>query len=364
MNRISCLFATALLVFVFGPYGALDGILLAEELQLVADRDTTLYEGTGEQFGNGGGEFLYAGRTGRTTNGTRRSLLHFDLSSIPSSALITAATLTMEVTKASTEQATNHSLHRVLADWDEGATKAGEVSGEGQGAPAGEEEATWLNASNPTTAWSTAGGDFFPAASASVSITFDKSYTWGDDGGLIDDVQLWVNEPETNFGWMLIGDESTERTSRRFNSRTNPDEVSRPTLNLEFEVAESIPFDCDGNGLFEFSDLDCTCQQTPEQLNEARLALSVVLGDIDGDGEVAFLDFLILVTNFGQMATYSEGDLDCDGEVRFNDFLSLAANFGRSSGELASVPEPSGQLMLGLSLGMAALVNRKKRCAS
>jgi hypothetical protein len=55
-------------------------------------------------------------------------------------------------------------------------------------------------------------------------------------------------------------------------------------------------------------------------------------GDIDGDGQVAFSDFLILSRNFGAAdATHAIGDIDCDGEVGFSDFLVLSRNFGESA---------------------------------
>ena len=54
-------------------------------------------------------------------------------------------------------------------------------------------------------------------------------------------------------------------------------------------------------------------------------------GDVNGDGAVSFVDFLILSSNFGMSnKTLSEGDLNGDGDVGFVDFLILSENFGRS----------------------------------
>ena len=59
--------------------------------------------------------------------------------------------------------------------------------------------------------------------------------------------------------------------------------------------------------------------------------LGTLPGDADGDGEVAFLDFLMLANNFGATdATYADGDFNCDGSVTFLDFLILANNFGKA----------------------------------
>ena len=57
--------------------------------------------------------------------------------------------------------------------------------------------------------------------------------------------------------------------------------------------------------------------------------LGTLRGDADGDGEVAFLDFLVLANNFGNAdAAFADGDFDCDGSVGFLDFLVLANHFG------------------------------------
>jgi hypothetical protein len=57
----------------------------------------------------------------------------------------------------------------------------------------------------------------------------------------------------------------------------------------------------------------------------------VLLGDADGDGEVAFADFLIVSKNFGSnSAALADGDFNDDDNVDFADFLLLAMNFGRS----------------------------------
>lgn len=52
-------------------------------------------------------------------------------------------------------------------------------------------------------------------------------------------------------------------------------------------------------------------------------------GDLNGDLEVTFADFLAMSANFGAVdASFAEGDFDGDGEVGFEDFLKLAGNFG------------------------------------
>ena len=68
-------------------------------------------------------------------------------------------------------------------------------------------------------------------------------------------------------------------------------------------------------------------------------------GDIDGDGQVGFSDFLMLSDNFGDVVTRHElGDIDCSGLVDFADFLSLSSNFGREH-VVSNVPEPSSSAL-------------------
>lgn len=89
------------------------------------------------------------------------------------------------------------------------------------------------------------------------------------------------------------------------------------------------------------------------------------LGDIDGDGSVAFNDFLVLSANFGQdVVTNSLGDIDCNGTVEFADFLILSSNY--ETNELSNVPEPTANALLLLVLtGFCRMHTRRmKRFAS
>ena len=75
-------------------------------------------------------------------------------------------------------------------------------------------------------------------------------------------------------------------------------------------------------------------------------------GDIDGDGQVAFSDFLILSRNFGTAAAQSGGDIDCDGQVAFGDFLILSRNFGQST--IAAAADDGATAAAGIAAADAA----------
>ena len=98
---------------------------------------------------------------------------------------------------------------------------------------------------------------------------------------------------------------------------------------------------------------------SPPSCNDIAASRGIA-GDLDGDGSVAFADFLVLSANFGQNGGYEDGDVDCSGDIGFSDFLLISANFGQSAGaEAAAVPEPSTNI-LALFAGMLGLMLRKR----
>ena len=74
-------------------------------------------------------------------------------------------------------------------------------------------------------------------------------------------------------------------------------------------------------------------------------------GDVDGDGQVQFADFLVLYENYGQSRDdlkYEEGDLNLDGVVDLGDFGMHSINFGDDSFE-PDPPSRPANANLGLS---------------
>ncbi len=127
-------------------------------------------------------------------------------------------------------------LHQVLADWGEGSSNA--ASQEGDGTTAATVDATWLHTFHDTQRWASAGGDFEAGSSASRSIGSAGPYTWSS-AGMVNDVQAWLDDPSTNFGWMIRGGESGSKTAKRFDSREHPTAANRPTLTIEYELPSS-----------------------------------------------------------------------------------------------------------------------------
>lgn len=50
---------------------------------------------------------------------------------------------------------------------------------------------------------------------------------------MVQDVQGWLDDPTNNFGWIVIADESTHTTAKRFGSREEAS-ANRPKLLIYF----------------------------------------------------------------------------------------------------------------------------------
>ena len=122
------------------------------------------------------------------------------------------------------------------------------------------------------------------------------------------------------------------------------------TLSMTYEYVPRLgrPEDCNGDGQLNADDLSCVCSSGAVEVDDVLQTLGLIRGDLDGDGEVNFMDFLTLAQSFNTEADYSSGDVDCSGTVDFQDFLAVANNFGKSASDVASVPEPSSLPVLAL----------------
>jgi hypothetical protein len=202
-------------------------------------KDNTLYEISTGSLSNGAGEYLFAGRTNQAPGlSIRRGVIAFDIAAnIPPTATIVSAKLRLTLTAAGSDDLQPVELRRLLADWGEGASDA--PGSEGNGAPAVISDATWTHAFTPTTAWATVGGDFDSSASASAQIggsgSVNLPYEWGSTPGMAADVQHWLDNPDANFGWLLLGNENAAGTVRSFASRENSSEPNRPVLIVEYQ---------------------------------------------------------------------------------------------------------------------------------
>ena len=210
-----------------------------------ASADNTIYsDAPGNSNGQGPG--LFAGTT--SSSGIRRALIRFDLSVIPAHAPIASVTLTLHMNKT-VSGASLFGVHRLFEEWGEGASNAGDPGG--FGTPAAPGDATWNFAFFNTVSWTSPGGAFDATPSATASVDQVADYSWSSSG-LKDDVQSWVDAPDQNFGWILIGTEADLSAAKRFDSRNSAVPANQPRLVVEFYC----PADFDQNGFVNGDDFD------------------------------------------------------------------------------------------------------------
>lgn len=206
----------------------------AATLTVAASHDATLIEQPDGNLGNGAGPTFFAGRTNQADNGVRRALISFDVPPRPSAGgpvRVEKVALVVTVLPSNTPPMELR-LHRVLAPWGEGSSSA---SG-GGGVPARDGDVTWVHSSYPSAFWSHNGAQFDGEPSAAIVISEPGVYRF-ESPRLTRDVASWAAHPETNFGWILIGDETGRQTVRAFASREFPDAAYRPVLEITYSPA-------------------------------------------------------------------------------------------------------------------------------
>ncbi len=208
---------------------------LAQTVTLNPDKDNTLYESASGDVSNGAGDYLFFGQTNQ--GDLRRALISFDVASaLQPGDSVTNVLLRFEVSKVPNNTSRTTNIHALTASWGEGSSNAGGQEGTGTAATTG--DATWTMAffggTNPVP-WANAGGDFNPTASGSVDVTGTGAYS-ASSAQMIADVQDWLNNPSNNNGWILIGEEGTNASAKRINSREN----SSNSLSLQIDFLRPV----------------------------------------------------------------------------------------------------------------------------
>ncbi len=203
-----------------------------QTLSLPPAADTSLFETT--PTNNLGASLqLIAGSTGAPRKS--RALLRFPVrESLPTNITVSTVDLKFTVVMVPGNGVAPNStftLHRLLKDWGEG-DKSGTF---GSGATAN--EATWLTRFFPGTEWAEGGGkegvDYVAQPSASVTTSNVGTYFFENNTNITADVNLWLEKPELNFGWMIrTVDESIPQSARRIASRE--DSTNAPALIINY----------------------------------------------------------------------------------------------------------------------------------
>ncbi|MBT8116562.1 MAG: multicopper oxidase domain-containing protein, partial [Gammaproteobacteria bacterium] len=188
---------------------------------------------------------VFAGNTDQGVGSARRALMQFDIAgAIPPGSIINSVTLSMTVTRGSNHVDSIFTVHPNNSAWVEGVDGCG-VRGGGQGVP-----------STGGVTWNTRPANGGASASTLINNT---SPVWNSTPALVSDVQGWLGSPASNFGWVVIGDETISTSSRRFDSREGG---SPPALLIDYTPTGNVEACCSPDGSCVLA-LAGQCSETP-----------------------------------------------------------------------------------------------------
>ena len=188
---------------------------------LPAIKDNSMFSESGsESLGMGK---LFAGQTCQGNN--RRALIEFDLSAIPTDAIITEVILELGTENSGDNGDGVIEIFGVTKEWGEG-----DSFGSGGGGSAVAPDATWTDAMFGTITWDTPGGDFDPTVLSSRFTTENfTTISFPSSGNFIEQVEAWINDPSSNHGVLIRGVEDLTCSAYRFGSK---DTGEAPTLTV------------------------------------------------------------------------------------------------------------------------------------
>lgn len=252
--------------------------LAVQQFTGVSVADNTLFHYDPEDqnslfHSNGRGDFVGVGRTYRKSL-IRRGLVRFQLTDVPTDALILPGTLELQLTVVDypSRDTTPRPFWFVPAPqaWGEGSSVANAgVSGAGAGAPATDGDATWFHTAYDSELHDPA---IFDPPAPGLWLqrgifgddSLDPADRYGAPAGVVDTLgsytfqtpalesifQAWIHAPVSNLGLVILGDEtvdSNEESSKRdFATREHAVASFRPFLRFDYLPRSSADFNDDG----------------------------------------------------------------------------------------------------------------------
>jgi hypothetical protein len=204
---------------------------LAAMMTFTPSKDNSLFEDADGALSGGASAAIFVGRLG--SNGgmlARRGAIAFDLSSIPSNAVVSDVSMTLSLVRGNGGDKSIE-LHRLTKDWGEGTSIGGP-----QGAPSTANDVTWLHTFYNTAMWTNPGGDFDADLSSAHLAGSSGTITWTATPKMLADAQGWVQNSASNFGWIMIGDEVGTSTAKELGSKEGF--AGAPSLSVTFSVPE------------------------------------------------------------------------------------------------------------------------------
>ncbi len=196
------------------------------------DNQITGVVGNDQRWNRGGYNTIAAGRsdTGGTSVSPQRTLIKFDLTSIPKNATIVSASLRLYCLSA-LNGATNSAVNAypLLRSWSEGDSTSYVLNS----------ASSWTYSSYPTT-WGTpgAGNTTYDRSATSmgsnaVGACANTLYPWNLNATV---VKNWVRYPLQNYGMVLVGAESLAASNKFFASSEYASVAYRPKLVVLYDV--------------------------------------------------------------------------------------------------------------------------------
>jgi len=201
-------------------------------------QDSTIFEGF-DVGGAGRSSLLYTGRLGSNGGGLKRRLLiSFDLSN-PTlegcSNVVAKVELQLEASRVKAVDRVGLRAHRMSKGWTSGTGSNEDADPGVSTAEAG--ESTWEYRVYPAEKWESIGGDFNPIPSATSTASCPSRFGCKrtlSSVAMAADVQTWLNDAKSNFGWILVGDEEELQTAQQFGSGNS-------RLVVSFDAANAFP---------------------------------------------------------------------------------------------------------------------------
>jgi hypothetical protein len=168
---------------------------------------------------------------------TNYYLVRFDLTTIPVNAVVTSATLQL-VFVSNPSDPVSFDLNRLLNSWGEGTNTVPPNLG---GSVARIGDATWNSRLHLVAAWDAPGGlaDSDYVSTPSFTSTLSSATNQLSTPGITADVQLWIQNPGTNFGWIFLASGGIVGTGKQIASRE--DTARSPILTVEYTLPSLSP---------------------------------------------------------------------------------------------------------------------------
>jgi hypothetical protein len=174
------------------------------------------------------------------------TILKWDLSSIPAGSTLQSASLSINVTSTSSN---SYEIYEVKRSWTES-------------------QATWKKA-NSSTNWQSAGAQGALDAGSTVLGTITatttglKTITLNAAGLAV--VQGWINNPATNYGFIIRDYANSNKDDLVFSSREVAVAANRPQLNIAYSPPIAVPLSAPQGGAASSSDGSGTLAAKLEQ---------------------------------------------------------------------------------------------------